>query len=187
MKEYNGSIWSETNKDGTVSVGLTQNYIDNELMTCFHIMQADAQVLKKNGPMLVIETNDGLSSLKSPVTGRIMNFNDRARNFPDKLKESDTILTILPDGVKFVGKEKPKVEPARMIQDDIDELFANPQPLQWEANIAPPPPPQVQDNIGGFIRNWAVDNQQAPALNRQRDEMNRQIINNALNRVRRPR
>ena len=173
MKEYNGSIWSETNKDGTVSVGLTQNYIDNELMTCFHIMQADAQVLKKNGPMLVIETNDGLSSLKSPVTGRIMNFNDRARNFPDKLKESDTILTILPDGIKFTGKVK--AEPARMIQDDIDELFAHPQPVQEQANI------------GGFIHNWAVDNQQAPALNRQRDEMNRQIINNALNRVRRPR
>ena len=129
MKEYKEHIWIDTNKDGTVCVGLTQNFIETKLQECFHIMQADAQYLKKDGPMLVVETNDGLSSLKSPVTGRIIGFNDRARNFPDKLKEEDAILTILPDGVKLPAT-KVKEKPAEAIQQ-FDLNWLNEPPIPW--------------------------------------------------------
>jgi len=95
-KEILGSIWVQTSRDGMVSVGLTRDYIRQKLGECFHIMQADAGQLTLNQPMLVLETNDGLETIKSPVSGVIVHFNWRARDFPDKLTEEETILVIKP-------------------------------------------------------------------------------------------
>ena len=105
--ETRGPIWIRTNKDGTVSVGLTAQTI-GRMGECFHIMQADTEDVIQGQPMLVMETNDGLESVKSPVTGRVLVFNDKARDFPDKLKEEESILTLLPKGVE-VKKKKPEV------------------------------------------------------------------------------
>jgi hypothetical protein len=75
-------------------------------------------------------------------------FNDRARNFPDRLKEEETILEVLPDGVKLEPAvkakrvEKAKVAaPAQFNPDrweprnlNLDELFNRP--------VAPPRRPR---------------------------------------------
>lgn len=100
MKEYRDEFWYETNKDGTVSIGFTTDFIRKKMPECFHILQADTKNLKENDPMLVLETNDSLESIKSPVTGRVKWFNSNARNFPDQIKESDVILTVEPPGIK---------------------------------------------------------------------------------------
>lgn len=94
-----GSIWVQTNKDGTMSVGLTADFIRNKMGECFHIMQADKDDVIENQPMLVLETNDGLESVRSPITGRVLSFNRKAVDFPDKLNETESILTIMPAGV----------------------------------------------------------------------------------------
>ena len=134
MKEFYKDIWVDTQEDGTVKVGLTRNFIESKLTECFHIIQADAQEVRKGGPMLVVETNDGLSSLKSPVSGRIIRFNDRARNFPDKMTEDEVILVL---------NTKPREKPAEIIRQQIfgDNPFAAaPPPPDWQVfNVAPPP------------------------------------------------
>jgi glycine cleavage system H lipoate-binding protein len=96
MKEVRGAIWFQTSEDGTVTVGLTWDYIRQKLGECFHVMQADERQLIQNQPMLVLETNDGLETIKAPVSGTIVHFNWRARDFPDKLTEEETILIIKP-------------------------------------------------------------------------------------------
>lgn len=120
-KQILGSIWVQTNKDGTVSVGLTADFIRTKMGECFHIMQADKDDLVENQPMLVMETNDGLESVRSPVTGRILSFNRRAVDFPDKLKDSESILTILPVGVApKATTKKPKPVYVNLIGDEFD-------------------------------------------------------------------
>jgi len=124
VKTFSGNIWQETDKAGVVSIGLRQTYLEEKMQECFHILQADAQHLKKGGPMMVIETNDGLESLKSPLTGRITFFNDKARNFPDRLVEDDVIFTVLPEGVKPVEvkrKAAPKAKP--VVWADFEAAF----------------------------------------------------------------
>lgn len=100
MKTDHGLVWSKVHEDKSIGIGFTKQAIEERLMECFHVMQADTQQVREKGPMLVLETNDGLESIKSPFTGRVSYFNSKARNFPDKLTEEDTILTILPPGVE---------------------------------------------------------------------------------------
>ena len=106
MKEFIGNIWTETEPAGTVRIGFSRGFIEQRLGECFHVMQADSKFLRKGSPLLVIETNDGLESLKSPISGTIMSFNPKARNFPDRLTEEDMILHVIPEGVKIVEKAK---------------------------------------------------------------------------------
>lgn len=117
--EVRGPIWIRTNKDGTVSVGLTAEFVRTKMGECFHIMQADVDDVVINQPMLVFETNDGLESVRSPVTGAILKFNRRAVDFPDKLTEEEAILTILPRGTETSKKSK-SIKAAPVI---FDELF----------------------------------------------------------------
>lgn len=106
MKTDHIMVWSEVHADKSITIGFTKKCIEEMLPECFHVMQADATTIREKGPMLVLETNDGLESIKSPFTGKISYFNSKARNYPDKLTETDTILTILPPGVEAA---KPKV------------------------------------------------------------------------------
>lgn len=108
-KQYDGNIWTETDSRGVVKIGFSRTYIDQQLMECFHVMQADRSVARKGLPIMVLETNDGTARIKSPVSGRILTFNDKARNFPDRLSEEDVIMEVLPEGVKLEPTKK-KVE-----------------------------------------------------------------------------
>jgi glycine cleavage system H lipoate-binding protein len=110
MKTFFGNLWTEEGKDGRVNIGFSRRFIEERLVECFHVIQADMRVARKDHPLMVIETNDGLESLKSPITGSILVFNHKARNFPDRLTEDDNIMEILPEGVTLpvsVKKAKP--------------------------------------------------------------------------------
>lgn len=106
-KQYEGNIWTEVDNRGVVKIGFSRDYIDQQLMECFHVVQADRSVARKGQPIMVLETNDGTARIKSPINGRILTFNDKARNFPDRLSEEDVIMEVLPEGVTLV---KQKVE-----------------------------------------------------------------------------
>lgn len=129
MKTIVGNLWTEEGKDGRVNIGFTRNFIEERLGECFHVLQADMQVVRKGGPLMVIETNDGLESLKSPLTGSILVFNAKARNFPDRLTEEDNIMEILPEGVTLpVSTKKSK-------NDLLQELVDTQRGQLWSARI----------------------------------------------------
>lgn len=129
MKEFIGDLWMDKAEDGRVKIGFARRFIDDRMGECFHVMQADTRNVKKGGPLLVIETNDGLRPVKSPLSGSILYFNDHARNFPDKLVEDDCILEVLPEGVKLSSVKKAEVKkPYNYDTDFLAILDAQPAP-----------------------------------------------------------
>lgn len=141
MKQFDGNIWTDTDSRGVVQIGFTKAYIENQLGECFHVMQADRSTARRGQPIMVLETNDGTSRIKSPVSGRIIKFNGKAMDFPDRLSEEDVIMEVLPEGVKLPEKQKVTYKDvftqAGDFQRRIDDVFAEeaPAPVQ-EANRA---------------------------------------------------
>jgi glycine cleavage system H lipoate-binding protein len=113
MKTFvDGSIWTETDARGVEQIGFRQSYIEQVLGECFHVVQADTRKARKGCPLMVLETNDGTSRVRSPVTGTILMFSDKARNFPDRLTEDDVIVEVLPEGMTLPAQgKKPEVRP----------------------------------------------------------------------------
>lgn len=129
MKTFTEEVWFETNKDGTISLGFTQDFIRRKMPECFHVVQADMRNVIKDAPMLVVETNDSLESVRAPITGRVKYFNHKARDFPDQLKEADVILTVAPPGV--VEEE---AKPKTIAWEELREMN-----LDWLNQINPAP------------------------------------------------
>lgn len=94
MKQTYGDVWTTTMDDGTINIGLTNDFIQNKLDECFHILPADFYNVSENEPMIVVETNEGLESIKSPVSGQVIFFSALAKNFPDQIKEDDVIMKV---------------------------------------------------------------------------------------------
>lgn len=130
MKEFIGDLWIDKAEDGRVKIGFARRFIEDRMGECFHVMQADTRNVKKGGPLLVIETNDGLRPVKSPLSGSILYFNDHARNFPDKLVEDDCILEVLPEGVKLSSVKKAEIKKSAYDSDFFAILDAQPVPLR---------------------------------------------------------
>jgi glycine cleavage system H lipoate-binding protein len=83
-------IWFEQN-DNVVTVGFTRQFL--ELMgECWHIVPANMERFRAHAPLMVVETNDSLISIKSPVAANFTSFNAKAQNFPDQLTEDDVVL-----------------------------------------------------------------------------------------------
>jgi glycine cleavage system H lipoate-binding protein len=122
MKQFveGGKIWVERGGDGVSNIGFTKQFIDEKFGECFHILPADSKNIRERGALLVIETNDGLESLKSPVAGRVMFFNQKARDFPDKITEEDVIFRIETPPKVVAKKREIKPMPLRW---DVDDQF----------------------------------------------------------------
>jgi len=116
MKQVQGDIWVDEQADGTINIGFVQSFINRRMAECFHVIQADTRSVDKGGPMLVIESNDSLESIKAPITGNVAYFNPRARNFPDRLTEQDIIMTLNPNLKQVVAKQV-------VIEDEDFDLF----------------------------------------------------------------
>ena len=101
-----GKTWFEETKNG-VAIGLTKTTLA-ELAECWHLMPASQRVVIKEGqPLLSVETNEGLSSIPSPVTGIITFFDNKAMNMPDHLDEETPVCTVTPqDQVKKAAAKK---------------------------------------------------------------------------------
>lgn len=177
MKTDHNLVWSEIHADKSITIGFTKKCIDEYLGECFHVMQADSKTVRAAGPMLVLETNDGLESIKSPFSGSISYFNPKARNYPDKITEVDTILTILPPGVEKVKVEK-KVSPQVIgnwtVPGDYTVQFND---LFQQAVTQP-----------NRIDRIAIDDfEPAPPRTAEEQAADEQRIQQAINRIRRPR
>lgn len=115
MKQYRDEIWVDEQADGTINIGFSQSFINRKMAECFHVIQADTRKVEADGPLLVIESNDMLESLKSPTTGKVIYFNSKARNFPDKLTEEDVIISVMPP------KADPRVQ--REVVRPLDQWY----------------------------------------------------------------
>lgn len=132
MKQVSGNLWFTTEKDET-RIGFTRSFIAERLSECFHVLPADTKNVKEKGPLLVLETNDGLEPVCSPVTGRLTYFNEKARNFPDRLTEEDCIVSLS-------SKELKKIAPMPRINDDFVIVNHNAQQFNFnQVNFNVPP------------------------------------------------
>lgn len=131
-------IWFE--KDGKiVRLGLTRNFLET-LTECWHILPSNMKKIKQKAPLLTIESNDGLISLLSPVTGYLQNWDNKAANFPEKLTEADVIVTLT--------SEEAIAKPPQ-VQDRADTWEEGRQAaLQRlrQAGIEPPAQPRTRVN-----------------------------------------
>lgn len=166
MKQFDGNIWTDTDSRGVVQIGFTKAYIENQLGECFHVMQADRSTARRGQPIMVLETNDGTSRIKSPVSGHIIKFNGKAMDFPDRLSEEDVIMEVLPEGVKLPEKKKVEYKDvfetirAGGFQQRIDDVFAE--------EVAP----AVEAQQLGV--NQAMQNLQQRAVERERERIQRE-------------
>ena len=89
-----GKLWVEQ-RDKHFAVGFTRQFL-GELDGCWHMLPAAGQKteIKEKQPLIAVETNDGLFSLPSPVSGIIAFFDNKPMNFPEKLTEDDVVCTI---------------------------------------------------------------------------------------------
>jgi hypothetical protein len=109
MKKINGNIWIDSGEKGKIKIGFTKDYLETKLQECFHVLPADNFQVKDRGPLMVLETNDGLETIYSPANGRIIFFADKAKNFPDRLVEEDVVVEIeVPKPVEKVKKTTAK-------------------------------------------------------------------------------
>ena len=90
-----GKTWFEKQRDGKTNIGFTSTFLES-LDECWHIMAgATSKVaIKVDQPLCSVETNEGLFSIPSPVSGVITFFDTRAMNFPEKLNDTHTIAQI---------------------------------------------------------------------------------------------
>ena len=89
-----GRLWVEK-RDTDYAVGFTRQFL-GELEGCWHMLPAanTKTEIKEKQPLVAVETNDGLFSLPSPVSGIIAFFDNKAMNFPEKLTDEDIVCTI---------------------------------------------------------------------------------------------
>jgi hypothetical protein len=172
MKEQLGNIWTETDNRGVMKIGFSREYIETKLGECFHVMQADTKFARKGQPLLVLETNDACEKIKSPLTGTILVFNTKAANYPDRLTTEDTIMEVLPEGVKLPELKKFK------LTGIVDDSRAQSWPDLWAPQEPPAPPPQA--NEADVRRVW-IEEQRV----RLRDaQQQRPVVNPRGRRVR---
>lgn len=127
-KQFNSQnqIWYE-HQDNVVKVGFTKSFLDS-LQQCWHILPANLQRFREKSPLMVVETNDTLISIMSPVAANFSEWSDKAQNFPDQLTENDVVLQLR----QGVAAPMP-VEPT--IRGDMDWAVDEPAPM-LEVQIA---------------------------------------------------
>lgn len=87
-------IWYET-ENGYTKIGFTQSFIDTALDQCWHILPSSTTKIERKSPLLVVETNEGLVTIMSPITGYYADFiGAKAQDFPDQLTEADVVVSL---------------------------------------------------------------------------------------------
>jgi hypothetical protein len=122
---HKNQIWFEQ-QDNVVKVGFTKSFLEG-LDQCWHILPANMGRFREHSPLMVIETNDALVSVKSPVSAHFSQWSDKAQNFPDQLTEDDVVLEI------YTGPAQRREPQPRVIEDDENQWAGAPQ-------LAVPPP-----------------------------------------------
>lgn len=130
-----GRTWFEK-RDGKTYVGFTKVFLES-LDGCWHIIPAanNRTSVKEDAPLCAVETNEGLFSVPSPVTGIISVFENQAMNFPDKLQEETTVAVM--SDPKQVEEEIANAEQQRRgeLNRYLERLGANQQVVDWDRPV----------------------------------------------------
>jgi|SRR5579859_4580903 len=145
MKTNYGDIWCETQPDGRMSIGFTKKCIEEKLCECFHVLPADISTAKLKQPLLVLETNDGVEAIPSPISGRIIIFSQKAKDFPDRMNEEDVVVSIEPPEVtaRKLKEKRSAPRPTKIV--DAENPFIIQDWLQFVQQPAIAPAPQVNE------------------------------------------
>lgn len=79
--------------NNVIEIGFTKSFLD-QLDQCWNILPSHNEVFKVKSPLLTIETNEKMFSILSPIAGYLRHYSDKAQNFPDKLVESDVVISL---------------------------------------------------------------------------------------------
>lgn len=162
-----GQIWYETSGENT-KIGLTRSFLDT-LDECWHILPPASRQIRMRAPLFTVETNDSLVSVLSPVAGNFLNWNERATNFPDKLRDTDVIIELTSKALP-----EPVVPPVDDTQHEwerqwgIENNGGMPMRNRLEAQqqrqrieretgrvfLAPPPPPRDPARVTVSASHW---------------------------------
>lgn len=132
MKTVNDKqqIWFERNNN-LVTVGFTKPFLDS-LDQCWHILPANLQRFREKAPLMVIETNDSLISILSPVTAHFDHWSDKAQNFPYKLTEEDVVLSMnVTDARRTINNAPPVTVGGNRMWGNAELVVPGPGPIDW--------------------------------------------------------
>ena len=88
-----GRLWYET-KEGETRIGFTEEFLQ-QMQDCFHIVPGKQRTtIRQDGPLMAIETNECLFSIRAPVSGIITFFNTKAQDFPEKLTVDEVVCVL---------------------------------------------------------------------------------------------
>jgi hypothetical protein len=137
-------IWYETS-DEVTRIGLTASFLE-QLDQCWHILPPSARQIRMKAPLFTVETNDSLVSVLSPVAGNFLNWNDRATNFPDKLRDTDVIIELTSKVIP-----EPVAPPVTDPQREIDRL----RTIERDGTQS------VTNRVAAQRQRWDMENQRA--------------------------
>ena len=156
MKTFSkdGKLWVEK-RDKDLAIGFTASFL-SELDGCWHMLPAAGQKteIKEKQPLVAVETNDGLFSLPSPVSGIIAFFDNKAMNFPEKLTDEDVVCTI--KDAEMVKAEEKEIQERH--ERAVQQLLAQ-QAERQQVAAGAVQPGRLQINPAG----WAFFDEQAEA------------------------
>lgn len=150
QQDSSNRLWFETLGTNTM-IGFTKPFLEI-VNSSWHVLQNGVGSVKKDAPLLSVETDDALFAVPSPLDGEIITFSDKAQNYPDKLTEDDVVCIVSSLPAQKAKKAPARKLPERMILDD--DLLAL---LQVEEPVLPNPNPN--NHIGSI---WATSG--IPAL-----------------------
>lgn len=128
-----------------LKIGFTEQFLPT-VHEAWHVLPTTTKAkVREKSPLMAIETNDALFTIFAPSTGRVIKFNDKARDFPDRLSADDVILTLSEDE----ADDKPVSKKSAKIAIDVEaqqNMFA-----QMAAQAARPIParPRADPPRGG--------------------------------------
>lgn len=133
MKTVNdkNQIWFERTNN-VVAIGFTQAFLDG-LDQCWHILPANLTRFREKAPLMVVETNDNLISIMSPVTAHFAQWADKAQNFPYMLNENDVVLEMNVTEARKTPGRASTIQVNPFAAQEFMVRAADPQ-IQWEVN-----------------------------------------------------
>lgn len=111
-------IWYEQTEQGVTKIGFTRSFLDG-MDQCWHILPGNMERFREKAPLMVVETNDALVSILSPITGNFGQWSVKAQDFPNQLTEDDVVMEIrqgprieqpmdeVPDHPRVMGRRGP--------------------------------------------------------------------------------
>lgn len=134
-----------------VKIGFNRDFLVGLQAECWHIMPANTKSVKEKAPLVTVENNEEMYSIPSPVSGYVMEFSQKASNFPDKLVETDVVVKITREEIKKPVKAATSFASVNL-NEFINVVPAAPADDFWANQIAVPRAPLTREQDDRLVR-----------------------------------